>query len=246
MTLDIDEQILKCHDDYTPVRFCADNGTTVGTKSFKLKEGSTCSWVKQGEPFGPDKLRSRIEPWLTALFQSEHLSVLVGSGLTHALHRMATDNSLPGMDLATFGSFGNEITAEALKHEWFHLYQKEYHSLSSYTEPGMMEWEQALFRDILMYIKAGGNTESIAYNWACSRTGKEGYRIEYLDWLSTLTNKGTTFPNNIDNSNFEHYADVFGDVSITYNKSRGYNYSNTNYKPTAIQSIFAGAEKHCQ
>src|SRR5690554_3667042 len=66
------------------------------------------------------------------------------------------------------------------------------------------------------------------------------------DYVSTLTNKGTTFPNNIDNSNFEHYADVFGDVSITYNKSRGYNYSNTNYKPTAIQSIFAGAEKHCQ
>src|SRR5690554_2299573 len=66
------------------------------------------------------------------------------------------------------------------------------------------------------------------------------------DYVSTLTNKGTTFPTNIDNSNFEHFADVFGDVSITYNKSRGYNYSNTNYKPTAIQSIFAGAEKHCQ
>src|SRR5690554_887365 len=66
------------------------------------------------------------------------------------------------------------------------------------------------------------------------------------DYVSTLTNKGTTFPTNIDNSNFEHFADVFGDVSITYNKSRGYNCSNTNYKPTAIQSIFAGAEKHCQ
>ena len=53
--------------------------------------------------------RAVVDP----LFQSEHLSVLVGFGLTHALHRMATDNSLPGMDLATFGSFGNEITAEA-------------------------------------------------------------------------------------------------------------------------------------
>lgn len=107
------EQILKCHDDYTPVRFCADSGTTVEAQSFKLKEGSACSWMKQGEPFGPDKLRSRIEPWLTALFQSEHLSVLVGSGLTHALHVMATSNGLPGMSLATFGAFGDEITAEA-------------------------------------------------------------------------------------------------------------------------------------
>ncbi|KUK62048.1 MAG: hypothetical protein XD83_0733 [Synergistales bacterium 57_84] len=107
------EQILKCHDDYTPVRFCVDSGTAVGAQLFKLKEGSACSWVKQGESFGPDKLRSRIEPWLTALFQSEHLSVLVGSGLTHALHGMATNNGLPGMRLATFGAYKDEIAAEA-------------------------------------------------------------------------------------------------------------------------------------
>ncbi len=31
------------------------------------------------------KLRQKIEPWLTALFQSEHLSLLVGTGLTIAL-----------------------------------------------------------------------------------------------------------------------------------------------------------------
>ena len=29
-----------------------------------------------------DKLRSEIEPWLTALFQSEHLSLLLGDGRT--------------------------------------------------------------------------------------------------------------------------------------------------------------------
>ncbi|HKL71449.1 MAG TPA: hypothetical protein VJ855_02240 [Marinilabiliaceae bacterium] len=140
----------------------------------------------------------------------------------------------------------NEITVEALKHEWFHLYQKEYHSLSSYTERGMMEWEQAFFQDILIYIEIGGNRNGITYGWACFEIGNTSYEKDYLDWLSTLTNKGTTFPTNIDNSNFEHFADVFGDVSRSYNKSRGYNYSNTNYKPTAIQSIFAGAEKHCQ
>ena len=28
------------------------------------------------------KLRPRIEPWLTAVFQSEHLSLLLGTGLT--------------------------------------------------------------------------------------------------------------------------------------------------------------------
>lgn len=28
------------------------------------------------------KLRPRIEPWLTAVFQSEHLSLLLGTGIT--------------------------------------------------------------------------------------------------------------------------------------------------------------------
>jgi hypothetical protein len=30
-------------------------------------------------------LRKKIEPWLTAIFQSEHLSLLAGSGLTSAV-----------------------------------------------------------------------------------------------------------------------------------------------------------------
>lgn len=40
----------------------------------------------------PLSLRKEIEPWLTALFQSEHLSLLVGSGLTAAIHNLATEN----------------------------------------------------------------------------------------------------------------------------------------------------------
>jgi hypothetical protein len=33
--------------------------------------------------------RSKIEPWLSAIFQSEHLSLLVGSGMTNALSNIA-------------------------------------------------------------------------------------------------------------------------------------------------------------
>lgn len=53
-----------------------------------------CSWAKPGEEITIDKLRSRIEPWLTALFQSEHLNLLVGSGLSTAIQQSAT-GSLP-------------------------------------------------------------------------------------------------------------------------------------------------------
>jgi hypothetical protein len=82
---------------------------------FVLAENSSCSWVKPEEEFGPDKLRPRIEPWLTALCQSEHLSLLLGSGLTHAIHRLGTDQPLPGMGSADFGDFNDLITMEAIK-----------------------------------------------------------------------------------------------------------------------------------
>ncbi len=65
---------LKTLDDHVPLQFAADGDT------FKLQAGSEASWLS-GETFGHKELRSRIEPWLTSLFQSEHLSLLAGSGL---------------------------------------------------------------------------------------------------------------------------------------------------------------------
>lgn len=139
----------------------------------------------------------------------------------------------------------DEITPEALKHEWFHLFQMEYHGMSSFEELGMMEWEQALFQDILVFIEVKGKRDPEDHIWACASMSKGNYREEYLDWLSTLTNKGKSFPNKIDNSNFEHFAEVFGDVSISYNVRNGYNYSNTSYTTSAIQSAFVAAQKYC-
>lgn len=40
---------------------------------------------KKGDDYNRQKIREKIEPWLTAIFQSEHLSLLVGTGLTIAL-----------------------------------------------------------------------------------------------------------------------------------------------------------------
>lgn len=106
-------QILKTRDDKSPVVFSKETAVSDPAKSFKLVKGSTCSWIGPDELFGPEKLRPRIEPWLTSLFQSEHLALLVGSGLTHAVHRMATGSGLPGMDRVTFTEFDNEINIAA-------------------------------------------------------------------------------------------------------------------------------------
>ena len=102
------KQIIKCREDTTPVLF-----STEKPNSFKLSESSDCTWVEADEVFGPEKLRNRIEPWLTALVQSEHLSLLVGSGLTHAVYKLATDKTLPSMPSITFKNLNDEITKEA-------------------------------------------------------------------------------------------------------------------------------------
>ena len=106
-------QILKTRDDRTPVFLERQDGVEDKTKPYRLSDEMACSWVEAGDPFGTEKLRPRIEPWLTALVQSEHLSLLIGSGLTHAAHAIATKGSLPGMSTVTFNLFNEEIQADA-------------------------------------------------------------------------------------------------------------------------------------
>lgn len=57
--------------------------------------------------------RKRIEPWLSAVFQAEHLNLLLGSGFTTAIGYMA-GASATGMSTVTFGTaFDNHINAHA-------------------------------------------------------------------------------------------------------------------------------------
>ncbi len=95
MSYEKHNNIVKTQDDHHPVEFEAVNDKE---GCFKLSDDSSASWVSNGEEFDVKALRSRIEPWLTALFQSEHLSLLAGSGLTHAIHYLADGNGAAGMD----------------------------------------------------------------------------------------------------------------------------------------------------
>lgn len=105
-------QVLKTRDDHAPVFLNRIDDSTAADQ-FTLSAESQISWAKPGEAFGTEKLRPRIEPWLTALVQSEHLSLLAGSGLTHAVHRLGTGAALPGMSTVTFQRLNAEITQEA-------------------------------------------------------------------------------------------------------------------------------------
>jgi len=107
------EQFIKSRDDREPILIETLKGPADPGKPFQLPLGEQCSWVKTKTPFDTATIRARIEPWLTALVQSEHLSLLVGSGLTHAVYRMATGNGLPGMTSVSFGTRDRIISTEA-------------------------------------------------------------------------------------------------------------------------------------
>jgi len=81
---------------------------------FKIISPSECTWVDKNNEFTEKELRSRIEPWLTSLFQSEHLSLLAGSGLTLAVNDIA-GVSAAGMGKAKFKTFANKIDSAALE-----------------------------------------------------------------------------------------------------------------------------------
>lgn len=94
-------QIIKTRDDHKPGHLCEKDK---GSRKFEVVEG--CDWAKpkqlgtQKNPVTPEDLRARIEPWLTSLVQSEHVSLLVGSGLTAAVHELAIDKEADGEQVA--------------------------------------------------------------------------------------------------------------------------------------------------
>lgn len=104
--------IIKVRDDAEPIYFI--NSEAPDTKTtFTLKEDQSASWLGNKKEFGHKELRARIEPWLTALFQSEHLSLLAGSGLMHAVHHIAAGCSAAGMNKIPFATQGEKIDAAA-------------------------------------------------------------------------------------------------------------------------------------
>ncbi|MGI6331275.1 MAG: SIR2 family protein [Zhaonellaceae bacterium] len=83
------KNILKVRDDHNPFFFESNRKQ----KYIISDDQPRPNWLSS-EEFSITELRGRIEPWLTALFQSEHLSLLAGSGLSTAIQYVAV-GSLP-------------------------------------------------------------------------------------------------------------------------------------------------------
>ena len=103
--------IVKVRDDKNPIKY------TLNKEADKFELEDTAAkydWCNNGT-FKKSDLRNHIEPWLTSLFQSEHLSLLIGSGLTTAVQYAACGMPSNCMGKTpSFSVFSNNI-AKAVK-----------------------------------------------------------------------------------------------------------------------------------
>ena len=81
----------------------------------KVLNADDCNWLPNDDDSAVNNniFRPRIEPWLTSLFQSEHLSLLCGSGITNAISILSGAGSGTTMGGTTFSNYKDKIEAAA-------------------------------------------------------------------------------------------------------------------------------------
>ena len=109
-----------------------------------------CSWLpNDGDVVDNNIFRSRIEPWLTSLFQSEHLSLLCGSGITNAISYLAGASTSTTMEGMIFSNYKDEIEAETLRS-----------AKASGRENGNIEDQIRVANDLLRGLKILGDEKA--------------------------------------------------------------------------------------
>jgi hypothetical protein len=98
--------VIKTRDDRDLILFDS-NG--------KVLNADDCNWLPNDDDSAVNNniFRPRIEPWLTSLFQSEHLSLLCGSGITNAISILSGAGSGTTMGGTTFSNYKDKIEAAA-------------------------------------------------------------------------------------------------------------------------------------
>ncbi|QCZ92816.1 SIR2 family protein [Salinimonas iocasae] len=135
----------------------------------------------------PDSLRGEIEPWLTALFQSEHLSLLVGSGFSTAAHWLAKNTSGAGMEQLDFSVFKEQIEKSS-------IVSAERSGRGTANIEDQIRICNELIRGLEIYI----NTN--VYGSGKIRKELEKLKFEIGSGLSSFANKVLLSENNIINS----------------------------------------------
>jgi hypothetical protein len=137
-----------------------------------LKIANDIDCFEQIDESNLEKLRAKIEPWLTAVFQSEHLTLLAGTGLTAAVTNIAGIRS-QGMGRIEFeGEFKNIIKnkadeqatglsrGKANSEDDIRVAIDLYKGLLIQDNPKAKELKKVIDKELLRFIKLILNTEN--------------------------------------------------------------------------------------
>ena len=91
----------------------SDSSSATGTnwRQHVVRAGPHCPLLDDAPE--PEQHREHVEPWLSALFQAEHLNVLVGSGFTTAIARAAGAPVVDMSPVAFQSRYGDAVTQAA-------------------------------------------------------------------------------------------------------------------------------------
>lgn len=108
------DNFIKVRDDDFPIKL---EWVGLDPSHFEVN-GNAPAWYKNKKDehdhtfITINDLRSRVEPWLTALFQSEHLSLLAGSGLTRSVSIISGAGPATSMEFEGFKTHKEVIDAQ--------------------------------------------------------------------------------------------------------------------------------------
>lgn len=114
----IDNALDILENDGNIIKTCDDRELILIDKSGKVQNIDDYTWLSENSENGKAVkhiFRTRIEPWLTSLFQSEHLSLLCGSGITRSISFLAHDTDGKNMENPVFTNYKKEIELAAQK-----------------------------------------------------------------------------------------------------------------------------------
>ena len=153
-----------------------------------------------------------------------------------------------------FYTTGN-LNYNSFTHEMFHLFQHKFKGKFIEEERGFMEYERTLFDDIIFFVKilkgnwSDHNKFGLKKNpWVYNGEKTEDIKTteNYKNWLSKITDSGTKIPTELNAKELLTYAQFYGKVNISYNKSK-YNYEESvGYRFNAIIELLRIANSKCK
>ena len=134
--------------------------------------------------FSPIKLRKEVEPWLTALFQSERLNLLVGSGLTTSQEILAfeNENHTNFMELMEFNVFSNQIEKAAVQ-------QAEQNGREKPNIEDQINAANTLLEGLNIYIQSGNNKEELKKDAEKLRENINKHMETFIDKVLSVEKK---------------------------------------------------------